>query len=158
MRIPRMTIRRWMITVALAAAVITAGQLVRLSRRFHKLAEWHQAQARTFAATAAIFKPPIVEKAFAAEVDEVLRQFEEGVPLWRLIDFSTHPIPVTAQEARREEKQRAKAAALFSAMNSATYLQSQHLADYHGEMSRKYRRATGQPWLPVPPDPPVPTR
>jgi hypothetical protein len=160
MGLTRMTIRRWMITVALVAVIITAGQLFWRSRRFRILAELHQAQASTFAATAARFQPPIVEEAIAAEVYEVVRQFEEGVPLWRLLDMdmSMRPIPVTAQQARREEKQRLKARALFSGMNRAKYVHSQHLAEYHVEMSRKYRRAATQPWLPVPLDPPVPIR
>jgi len=154
-----MTIRRWMITVAVVAAIITSGQLVWRSRRFRVLAEWHQAQASVCAATAARFRPPIVDGEFAEEVEELLRMYDEGVPLWRLIDhleLDVRPIPVTAQQARRERMQRAKADALFSARNKATYEQSQRLAEYHIEMSRKYRRAAAQPWLSPPPDPLVP--
>ena len=84
MRIPRMTIRRWMIIVALVTAIITVGQLVRRSRRFQRLARWHQSQASAFADTPALYKPPIVEDVFATEADEVVRRYEEGVPLWRL--------------------------------------------------------------------------
>jgi hypothetical protein len=161
MRVPRMTIRRWMVTVAFVAAIITAGQFALRSRRFQRLAAWHHSEASAFADTAAIYEPPVVEDAYAEEVDEVVRRYEEGVPLWRLVEldyFSPHPIPVTVQQARRERTQRLKTDALFSAMNKSKYVLSRHLADYHVEMSRKYRRAAIEPWRSVPPDLPVPIR
>ena len=164
MRASRMTIRRWMIAVTVVAAIIASVQFAQRSRRFQRLAKWHESQANAFAATAAILKPPIVDDAIAAEVAEALQQIEEGKPRWRLVDKfglgqGMIPIPVTVQQAERAEKQRKRAEAfLWAMMDRARYVQSQHLADYHVEMGQKYRQAALRPWMLVPPDPPGPVR
>jgi hypothetical protein len=108
-----------------------------------------------------LLKPPIVDDAIAAEVAEALRQIEEGKPLWSLIDKfglgpRVVPIPVTVQQANREEKQRIRAQAFLGAMNNARYVHSEHMADYHVVMSQKYRRAALRPWMLVAGDPAVP--
>jgi hypothetical protein len=163
MRACRMTIRRWMIAVAVVAAIIASVQFALRSRRFQRLAKWHESQANAIA-TAAILKPPIVDDAIAAEAAEALQQIEEGTPRWRLVDKfglgqGMIPIPVTVQQAERAEKQRKRAEAFqWAMMDSARYVQSQHLADYHVEMGQKYRRAALRPWLLVARDPPLPVR
>jgi len=147
-RVPRMTIRRWMITAAFVAAFITAAQIAHRSWRFLQLASWHQTRVDAFVAAAAIPQPSIVPDT------EALRQIEDAKRLWRY-DFDGGEVqskPLTAEEVRREEVLHRS-----RAMLEASQARSQRLYDYHVQMSEKYRRAATQPWLPAPPDPPVPT-
>jgi hypothetical protein len=143
-----MTIRRWMVTVAFVAAIITAGQIARRSLRFHRLAAWHQTRVDAFVAAAAISQPPIVEDTIAAAVDEALQQIEEDMRLWRY-NFDGGEVgrpPITAEEVTRDEELLHKAQSLLMASQA----KSQQFYEFHVEMSRKYRRAATQPWLPVP--------
>jgi hypothetical protein len=147
-RVPRMTIRRWMIAAAFVAAFITPAQIAHRSWRFHTLASWHQTRVDAFVTAAAIPQPSIVPDT------DALWQIEEAKRLWRY-DFDGGEVqskPLTAEDVRREEDLLRQSRAMLEASQAT----SQRLYDYHVQMSQKYRQAAIRPWLPLSPDPPIP--
>lgn len=158
MRFRRMTIGRWMITVAALAVIITGGQIGWRSKRFHELATWHDNQASKFANVALTVLSPISlsVSADASDMssrpnvsDAHLRTLYIGRPGF-VYNYKTTSL-VTAEDVERAEAELKQAQAELEAMDRL-----QRLVNYHNEMSRKYRQAAARPWNLVTPNPPPP--
>jgi hypothetical protein len=149
MQLSRMTIRAWMITVVVAAALITAGQIGNRCRRFRALAAWHQKQADSFVITAAVSPPSIRNFVLDTGESAALRQIEESKRLWRY-DFGQHRgyyrnESITAEQVAQAELELKNAEAEIEAVVT----RRRHVADYHRGMSRKYQQpqhAHGNSW------------
>lgn len=156
MRLPRMTIGRWMMTIAFVAAIITAGRIGWRWRRFHEAAAWHRTQSDLYAAGASRQSASVNDDVVAVAVKSGLRQIEVEKRSWKFHLGASGGYPVfrllTVDEVRREQEALDQATAELDAI----FARHQQLADYHRDMSRKYQRAATRPWLPISPDPPVP--
>ena len=138
MRIPRMTVRRWMIAAAIVAVVIGAEMMRERSVAYANKANLYasyKAQARDWGETSdrnvADRKKHLQEiQAFA---ESGSGEFRAG---WRpLIDSATRSLTLASGEAEKCRRMAAHWAALRA----------------------KYERAARRPWLPEP-DPPRPRR
>jgi hypothetical protein len=171
MRLPRMTIRRWMVTVFFFAAIITVGRLAWRSRKFQQLAAWHNLRAGVYTAAITVPPPPPAEKNFVeSAVEDGLRQIEETRNSWNYFAIEDRGIGEvreywgqaavhTVEDLRREEEILKRAQERLKRLLASDYeLNSlrRRLAAYHNDMRGKYRRAASRPWLLVAPDPPVP--
>jgi hypothetical protein len=132
MRLPRLTTRRLMATVAvvgiLCYGIILAQRSVQYSRLAlsHARGEVHsRSKHRSKASTASAGR--------------------EQAAMWRRRARETGS--KTAAEAALDQE---PGIAMYEAAAQAASLK----ADYHAALSRKYRRAARRPWLAVPPDPP----
>ena len=126
MRLPRMTIRCWMILVAAVGCLLGVAGMVRKSRRMIARAEFH---AR--------------ERLAMDRVTDGRRIFE-GVATALLY---RRPGEGSMGTVRFDERD-----ALAEQLRASW----QRRADYHAAMRRKYERAAMYPWLAVEPDPPEP--
>jgi hypothetical protein len=156
MRLPQMTTRRWMTTVAFIAAIITAGRIGWRGWRFREAAAWHRTQSDQYAAVATRQSASVNDDVVTAAVKSGLSQIEEQKESWNffLVEGGRYPHipPPTADEVRRMNEELDQVTAKLDAI----FARHRRLADYHREMSRKYQRAAARPWLPISADPPVP--
>ena len=164
MRLPRMTTRRWMVAVAVTAAILTVARIGWRWKRFNELATSHQQAADLYSVVKAGPPPPINATGIGTAAEEAHRQIEEDKRLWRF-SFGGKPgyrmtrSLITADELRRDEEALKQAEAVIVEAETSRRLMAlydREMALYHREMSEKYRRAAMRPWLPVDPDPPPP--
>jgi hypothetical protein len=151
-----MTIRAWMMSVVIAAALITAGQIGNRWRNFRALAAWHSKQADSLGKTAAAPRPAIGSIILGTDDSEALRQIEETKTLWRY-DFGNHRRQykhdvITVQQVAQTELELKNAQAELEQIVT----QRRRLSHYHRAMSRKYQRAAARPWQLVEPGLPEP--
>jgi hypothetical protein len=156
MRLPRMTTRRWMMTVAFIAAIITAGRIGWRWSRFREAAAWHRTQSGLYAAVATRQSASVNEDAVTAAVKSGLSQIEDAKELWNSYATEGGRYSVIRLRTADEERVAKEALDQVTAELDAIFARHRQLADYHREMSRKYQRAAARPWLPIAPDPPVP--
>jgi hypothetical protein len=132
MRLPRMTIREWMIAMVVTALAVGAVSLDRWSRDYRRRAEFHARMESTYEDK---WRKAIVRMEKSAKiVDKLERQLPP--------DFPPGSFRETVGGFALEIRERAAADA--------------QRGGYHAALARKYRYAASHPWLPVEPDPPEP--
>lgn len=171
MRFPRMTTRRWMITVAILATTLGCVQAYRLERQravyqrqvqqFTTLEEMSRRRAAFALSQAGLHEEQAeIEIKVSSDFSRKSVQFRIPEPLERMpgtehyLGRLTYTNPWLSQSevlarrairnAEEADKQRAKAAA------------EERQAEHYRQLKRKYERAGRRPWLPVAPDPPPP--
>lgn len=133
MRLPRMTMRRWMIAVAVVAALLGAELARRRIREYRFMASEYKIEAVYHARSSRDSR-----KAHRRWIDSA--QDTEGKA------GETDDVTLRAFYIERVSEARS------SAESEAA------LAQYQEAMRKKYERAAGRPWESVPPDPPEPSR
>ncbi len=146
MRLPRMTIRRWMILVLVIALLIVSGRWGwRMSRVYGLKAVDHSAKEQRARLTLKMMQMPPpsstrIQRQVSSRVVTALANrpgSKDLLAVWegpRIEELS----PTALQIARREA------------------LEWEELVTYRARMRRKYEWAAWFPWLPVWPDPPEP--
>lgn len=127
MRFPRMTMRRWMIAVAVVGLCLGAAVW---GRRLKHQRDYYLERASMHARLESWFRS--VEKAFRPAIG---------------------PAGASRKAVSRIIIRSGLAPALI-AVGEHTYLASA-LARYHAELKQKYLHFAARPWITVPPDPPL---
>jgi hypothetical protein len=171
-----MTIRRWHCLVAVAAMLAFGGQIGWQWRNFRAAAARHTRLAAMFKARAnarlailnarlAILSVPINGDPVAMSVEDGLRQIEMAKRSSNVYlgDYAGPPFHwLTIEEAKKlaEKEMRLAKEEMLQATAQADPVLAHYLSlkRHHRELSQKYLRAAGRPWLAVSPDPPVPER
>jgi hypothetical protein len=150
MRLPRMTIWRWMIAVAVVALSVGGyRQVIRLRReRDSRLAtaRWHAGVEGDYRRLIAKIsgRPPRPRRAIQEPISPELMRAELDRAIRRQFDLLPPPSEVAHA---------LKARAYFSPSQLSRH---RRWADYHAELARKYTWAARHPWLPIEPDPLAP--
>jgi hypothetical protein len=138
MRLPRMTMRRLRVAVAVVALLATAWILVRRSRDFARQARFHSAQEEQRRYT---------REAFAPEVEEHFQQEQEYLKL-ALAARRPSPNLFWMEKADKSHRMAEECQAKLDALSRQ--------GEYHARLRRRYERAATRPWEHVPPNPPEP--
>lgn len=127
MRLPRMNTRRWMVAVAVLA-LGCAG-----------LVAWERTRACWAKASAHFTQAEFYEQSANGGGGGTVRVY--GVLRWTFFGQEVRGCNVYKIPGARNSEERARLHAR---------------AQYHERMGDKYARAARYPWLPLPPDPPLP--
>lgn len=139
MRLPRLrlTVRRLMAAVALAALMISGEQARRRAVDYLDRADAH-------ATIEARLRSGLESSSLEEEVEELRREFEE-------IDKSPDsPGPFAAQLSADSERQLRE----YRAEREADRREGRQWIEWHARMKERYRRAAWRPWRAVAPEPP----
>ena len=164
MRPTRMTIRRWMVAVALAAILTTAGLAWHRRAYYRQQVVTHALMERKSMALVLSLRPH-PHTALATDVTDAVKKDmaiierdkadprhlmavggpAAGVGIIRRFRFQEAVLQEAEADLRRAEE-------LLENVRKKAEAQ----AVYHGGLRKKYDQAAARPLLPVPPDPPPP--
>lgn len=137
-RLPRMTIRRWMIVVILVAAAVTIWTMEKRSDGFRRRAAFHATEEEQARYYQEVETECLALLERETEVELSLIRKHQGTSLGS----------VSLEAAEVKIRQAEEIRAILRAVVE--------LIDHHARLKRKYERASSRPWVSVSPDPPEP--
>ena len=175
MRLPRMTTRRWMISVAALAVTLgghrEATRLKRYRDEYLARAASHVAAETYYRRLVSSSESSVLNKRVAAQelaVQESTSLDQRGIALdgtverwFVLAQGDSTRAEEEAHDRFREAQARADAMVERARMMVANNLKRQlehyqRQAEYHAALGRKYATAAARPWFAIAPDPPKP--
>ena len=137
-RLPRMTIRRWIIVVILVATALTLWTMEQRSRGLRRRAAFHAAESEQLT-----FYYEVETQCLA----DLERELEVDLSLTRKHRGSSQALRYLESAERNIGKTEESRAILRAVAEQI---------EHHAHLRRKYEQASSRPWVSVSPDPPEP--